>query len=192
MTVIIDIYGEPCAGKSTLAAGLFYTMKRHYISVELVTEFAKDLVYEESDMDQMQIYKEQFRRVKRLTGKVDYIISDSPLMLGAYYSQKVNEIEVRDAIIARIEELNVSHINYFLKRNHPYDKSGRHQNEDQALEIRHELVKFLNNHRIGYKDVVAADELPGYIYYDLFVDGGIDNVLADKVLQETRTPLINC
>lgn len=48
-TMIINIYGGPGIGKSTIAAGLFNLMNVTYegfTSVELVTEYAKDLIWE--------------------------------------------------------------------------------------------------------------------------------------------------
>ena len=48
MTRVINLLGAPGAGKSTAAAGLFYRMKKEFLSVELVTEYAKDLIYPES------------------------------------------------------------------------------------------------------------------------------------------------
>ena len=43
-TIIINLIGAPCAGKSTLAALVFSKLKMNNISCEIVTEFAKDLV----------------------------------------------------------------------------------------------------------------------------------------------------
>lgn len=47
-TIIVNIYGSPSAGKSTTAAGVFYELKRNGIRCELVTEYAKSKVWEES------------------------------------------------------------------------------------------------------------------------------------------------
>ena len=44
-TKIINIFGNPGSGKSTIAAYLFTELKSRNIEVELVTETAKDLVY---------------------------------------------------------------------------------------------------------------------------------------------------
>lgn len=44
--LVINIFGGPGVGKSTVAAGLFYRLKCLHYSVELVEEFAKYLVYQ--------------------------------------------------------------------------------------------------------------------------------------------------
>lgn len=46
MMKVINLFGGPGSGKSTLAAGLFERMKIQGLSVELVTEYAKDMVWE--------------------------------------------------------------------------------------------------------------------------------------------------
>jgi predicted ATPase len=56
---VINLYGGPGTGKSTTAAALFALMKREGYNVELVTEFAKDLVWTERNKelgDQIYIF----------------------------------------------------------------------------------------------------------------------------------------
>lgn len=82
MTKVINLFAGPGAGKSTTAAALFVLMKTEGYKVELVTEYAKELVYAE-DWEtlnwQPAVTKEQDARQRRLVGKVDWIITDSPL-----------------------------------------------------------------------------------------------------------------
>lgn len=47
MTMYVNLFGGPGAGKSTTAASLFAEMKKLGKNVELVTEVAKDFVWEE-------------------------------------------------------------------------------------------------------------------------------------------------
>ena len=46
--LVVNLFGAPGAGKSTGAAYIFSKLKMSGINVELVTEFAKDKVWEES------------------------------------------------------------------------------------------------------------------------------------------------
>lgn len=46
MAIVINLFGAPGAGKSTLAADIFSKLKRRQVKCELITEFAKDCVYE--------------------------------------------------------------------------------------------------------------------------------------------------
>lgn len=43
---VINLFGGPSAGKSTLAAGVFYNLKCMGINCELITEYPKDKVWE--------------------------------------------------------------------------------------------------------------------------------------------------
>ena len=89
---VINLYGGPGSGKSTTAAGLYYRMKMAHHNVELVTEYAKDLVYAdrlEGMLDQQEyIFAKQNNRLHRLRNKTDWVVTDSPILLSTVY---VNE-----------------------------------------------------------------------------------------------------
>src|SRR5437879_3750008 len=88
MTYVINLIGGPGSGKSTTAAGLFFAMKIMGVRCELVTEYAKELVYDENWADlkrQLHVLSEQERRKRRLVDKVSFIITDSPLLTSAAY-----------------------------------------------------------------------------------------------------------
>ena len=87
-TKIINFFGGPGVGKSTTATGLFSWMKQQGYSVEYVSEFAKELSWEGSTSqleNQAHVFAEQFRRQWRLIDQVDYVITDSPLLLSSVY-----------------------------------------------------------------------------------------------------------
>ena len=87
---VINLAGQPSAGKSTTAAGLFYLMKHAGLNVELIDEYAKQMTWEKrfgTIADQLYILAKQNSKLERLRGQVDYVISDSPLFLGRIYNQ---------------------------------------------------------------------------------------------------------
>ena len=45
---VINLVGGPGSGKSTAMAGVFYNLKRLGVNCEMVTEYVKDKVWEES------------------------------------------------------------------------------------------------------------------------------------------------
>ena len=64
--IVVNLLGAPCAGKSTLAALVFSKLKMLGVSCEIVTEFAKDLVWDNSLNslnNQLYVFSEQFYRV---------------------------------------------------------------------------------------------------------------------------------
>lgn len=125
---VINFFGAPCVGKSTLAAGLFYRMKKEGYNVELVTEFAKDLIWEnslETLSDHLYLLANQNRRIERLKGKVNYVITDSPLLLVAYYAKLYDTKS--DIVVKLARELHYlyDNINCFIKIKHSFNSIGR-------------------------------------------------------------------
>jgi predicted ATPase len=137
MTLVINLIGGPGAGKSTTAAGLFFLMKIAGLKVELVTEYAKELSYDENWSDlkkQLHVLAEQERRQRRLVGKVDYIITDSPLLIGmAYTTDPRDDYPVAQSAQSLFASYN--NVNFVIKRVKPYAGYGRNQNEDEAKSL---------------------------------------------------------
>ena len=166
---IINIYGGPCIGKSTIAAGLFYHMKKEGYDVELVTEYAKDLVYEDRNNilagDQIYIFAKQHRRILRLKDKVEYIITDSPILLSLVYVELMKVTYDKNIFSDLV--LNVynqyPNINILLTRNpdHVYKNNGRQQNEVESVSIDLVIKNILKN---NYIDVPVDEETINSIY----------------------------
>lgn len=45
-TIVINLIGDPGSGKSTIASGIFYNLKKNGIDCEMALEFAKDKVWD--------------------------------------------------------------------------------------------------------------------------------------------------
>ena len=150
MTLYVNIFGGPGTGKSTTAASLFVEMKRLALKVELVTEVAKDFVWEDRMTTlsiQPYITIKQFRNLIRLKDKVDYVITDAPILMGCVYSDMFTPhlpVSYKQFIIdLHNQELNPS-INIQLQRSFKYDTTGRYQTEDQAKEIDSRIANVLS------------------------------------------------
>ena len=159
--LVVNVFGGPGVGKSTVAAGLFYRLKQDRRLAELVTEYAKDLTWENRDMalqNQPSLLGEQHARLWRLRDKVDLVVTDSPLLLSVFYNQG------RWAYLpALAEELHRSFdsINYFLLRDEKrkYDPRGRNQaTVEEAAKIDVALREILRIRMIPVTEVPALDE----------------------------------
>ena len=156
-TKVINMVGGPGAGKSSTAAGLFFLMKCAGIRCELVTEFAKELTYDENWVDlkrQLYVLAEQERRQRRLADKVDFIITDCPLLLSiAYVSDPRDHYAVEHS--AKNLWAHYNNINFALVRAKPYMRYGRSQTEQEARAIDHKLISEV------FKDEVIEAFVPG-------------------------------
>tara|TARA_R100001530_G_scaffold93239_1_gene64718 strand:- start:3071 stop:3586 length:516 start_codon:yes stop_codon:yes gene_type:complete len=141
---VINLFGGPGCGKSTAAAGLFHLMKSKHMSVELVNEFAKEVVWEnnlDALKDQLYLFANQNRKLERLKGKVEYAITDSPLLLTLVYMPKGYPESFREFV----EDIYYSYnnINVFINRVKSYVKTGRVETEEQAKAIDERIKKLL-------------------------------------------------
>ena len=129
---VINLFGGPGTGKSTTAAALFALMKREGYNVELVTEFAKDLVWTERNKelnDEVYIFGKMYHKLWRLRDKVDYVIIDSPLPTCLYYdNERIDNF--RDFVLSAFHTFK--NTNFLLKRNFKYQEEGRVQTEEEA------------------------------------------------------------
>ena len=154
-TLVVNLYGGPGTGKSTTAAATFAYLSLRGKSVELSTEYSKDVVGESGDYlqaDQIFMFAEQNRKLVRLYGKVDAVVTDSPLYLSYYYTQNEHILGLIQQEMKRADHLHV-----FLVRKMAYDTESRRQTEAEALDIDTGLRQMLDDEGILYH-VVDADE----------------------------------
>lgn len=156
---VINLFTGPGSGKSTIMAGLFYELKRRGYCCEMTPEYAKDKVYGENwkDMDnQFYIGAKQYHKLFRLQGKVDYAISDSPLLLSIYYDRTGN-MNFRGLMVDLFKQFD--NINFFIERDKdiPYEESGRLQTLEESIEIDKNIRHILVSSSIPFISVPSKD-----------------------------------
>ena len=161
-TLVVNLFGGPGTGKSTTAAGLFYLMKLKGINCELVRDFAKDLVWAERFAElsnQPYIFGEQVNRVKILVGKVEVVVTDSPILLSAVYNLgNDNPHAFNQGVIDTYNTFN--NLNVFLVRTKAYSPIGRRQSEESARGVDEKIHRFLLDNRQDHYRIVADNEAP--------------------------------
>lgn len=157
-TKIINLVGGPCCGKSTTAAGLFAAMKlKTDQKVEIVTEVIKDYVYDENKgamHDQILITAQQNHRLRRLDGKVDFIISDASLLNAVIYNEFYKDSNNLSTQLS-IDLYNEYDDNlvFLLPRKPQYDQYGRTQSLEEAKELDRLFVNKLTDLDVDYFDM---------------------------------------
>ena len=163
-TIIVNLFGAPGAGKSTGAAYIFSKIKMAGVNAELVTEFAKDKVWEESKEvfnNQIYIFGKQSFKISRVMNKVDVIITDSPIILSSFYNSDETIQEELDALVMKTFN-SYNNMNYFIKRVKPYQEKGRFQTEEESDQIADEVSTLLDEKEVDYE--VIAGDTEGYDY----------------------------
>lgn len=159
---VINLFGQPSAGKSTTAAGLFHLMKLKGFNCELVTEYAKDMVWKDlpahSFEDQLYITAKQNSRLHRLKGKVDYVITDSPLLLGEVYIPE----NYFKTYLPLLKELfnDYDNMNFFIKRVKGYNPIGRNQTEEESDAIGCGIKELLDTNSLKYVEIDGDSSAP--------------------------------
>lgn len=158
---VINLFGGPNTGKSTTASGLFYLMKVLGLNVELVTEYAKDMTWENRHnilSDQLYILAKQNRRLERLRDKVDYVVTDSPVILGLNYTPEDYYSNFKPLVFDVWNTYN--NYNFYLRNNGDltYNEAGRNQDKHQAKELDEKIHKFLRDNNVEFTEqMIDAD-----------------------------------
>lgn len=173
---IIALYGGPGCGKSTTCAGLFYKLKLIGYECEMNREYIKDLIYDDitpKHGDQSYFFAKMSRKERiYMASNLDFIITDSPLILTHFYGLRYDKFEQlfntslsmlkNHHSICKENGYKVDH--FLLKRVKPYSALGRLQTEEEAKQIDFEIEKMLKDFGIKYTEVDGDD-------------GAVDNII---------------
>lgn len=142
-TIVVNLFGTPGAGKSALAANIFANLKKHNINCELVREYVKIWAYQDKQvtpLDQVYLLGKQTQSEAMLYGKVDVIVTDSPILLvGAYQHLFFDGNYIQNTAMEIMKEAktkyNVEYKNFLLPMRNEVKQEGRFHNEDQIKMI---------------------------------------------------------
>jgi ABC-type oligopeptide transport system ATPase subunit len=176
---VINLYGGPGSGKSTTAAGLFSLMKIEGQRVELVTEFARDEINSGNAhrlQNQDWIFAHQHHRIERLKDNgLDYVITDSPLLLMLVYAENVwidkPYLNSFKQFVYDVDQTYTSY-NFFMQRadqseSELEDDLGRIHTLEQSKKIDNQILTMLKYHNIIYKQFVVGLDTIEKIYSDI-------------------------
>lgn len=161
-TLIVNFYAGAGAGKTTCAWLVAGELKKRNIVTEYVSEYAKELAWDGrrdlldgSFKNQLEILNKQNSRIQRLVGKVDVIVTDSPILLGYMYAK---ERKGELLSIAKGHYDSNSNFNLFIKRGEHYEQEGRVHTLKESIEVDNNTLKFLKDNNI-YHGIYTHDTL---------------------------------
>jgi hypothetical protein len=146
MTKIINLFGGPGIGKSSIASGLTYKLKKKHITCDNPYEFPKLLAWDDNHSairDQLYVLANQHRGIVKSYGKVDYIILDSPILLSLTYRNYYKSNEYPATLYGKtfdnlvLETFNqYENINILLERGEGnHNEKERYQSLDESKEL---------------------------------------------------------
>lgn len=174
-TKVINFIAAPSTGKSLMSALVYAELKMMHKSTEIIPEYAKWLVYTkdfDTLNDQWKLSTEQYKKVKILEGKVEYIVGDSGLLTGLYYNRKYtsnhsDKRKTASMIMDRNNEFNNIYIYLRRNDNFPYENNGRVHSEEESRIIEQELLDMLHELNINFKsftsDRIHVKDIVDYI-----------------------------
>ena len=157
-TLVINLIGGPCSGKSTVAAELFARLKKMSIKTELVSEYIKDRIYEENKTmpnNQIAIFGMEHYNISNKLGKVEVIVHDGSFINNILYKKEDNQ-EFDNLIVSEYHKFN--NLDFFIKRgNIEFEDYGRIHNYEQSLELDEKIKQLYNNCGADFIEVESRD-----------------------------------
>jgi deoxyadenosine/deoxycytidine kinase len=169
MTKIVNLFGGPGIGKSSIASGITYKLKKRHVSCDNPYEFPKLLAWDDNKSaikDQLYVLANQHRGITKSYGKVDYIIVDSPILLSVVYKDYYQDNEYPSNLYQEsfdnfIVELfkQYDSINILLKRTDGlHNNRERYQSLDESKGLDVKIESILNKWDIPYLEVEVGDD----------------------------------
>lgn len=163
MSKLINLFGGPGIGKSSIAAGIFYKLKKKHISCNNPYEFPKTLAWDNNIpaiKDQLYVFANQHRGIAQSYGKVDYIIIDSPILFSkiyhSYYTSGYPAEFYGESFHNMILDLHnkYDNINILLERAEGvHNEEERFQDYEESIAIDDFCKKILDDNDIPYHTV---------------------------------------
>jgi len=153
-TIVINAFGGAGAGKTVACMDICQQLKKQGYNAEYVSEYCKDLVYENSDMlsgtakNQFKILQEQMRRVDRLIGQVDFVVTDSPILLNSIYNKELTP-EYEEMVTSLFNQYD--NFTFVVERDKThFQTEGRIHTLEESIEKDNEIKNMLHDKDIYF------------------------------------------
>ena len=168
MSKIVNIFGGPGIGKSSIASGITYKLKKSHISCDNPYEFPKLLAWDDNHsaiQDQLYVLANQHRGIVKSYGKVDYIVLDSPILLSLTYRSYYKNNDYPASLYGEsfdkmlLDVFNkYDNINIVLKRTDGvHNNDERYQNLEESIDLDKSIENSLIKNNIPYHLVKVGE-----------------------------------
>ena len=103
---------------------------------------------------QLYVTGKQCLKIARLIGKVDVIVTDSPIAIGAMYT---DEQPYKDVCIYEAKKYKRT-FNVFIKRHKVYNPNGRNQTEEEARQIDEKIINMFTENNMPYMTIAGTEK----------------------------------
>ena len=119
--LLINFFGCPHSGKTTIMSGVYTLLKLHDIKCEMANDYPKEIMFEHrlSLLDkQYYIFSKQLKRIEDIYALTDIVLTDSPVLINLIYNKEKNENKTLYPLV--IEAHNrFNNVNFFIQRTRP-------------------------------------------------------------------------
>lgn len=168
--LVVNLLGEPGAGKSVTAAGVFYELSINNFRAEVIPEVAKGYAWETPKdpatgralshpifTQQIFLLGEQNRVLKRVEGQREIAIMECPLIMGAIYKPDDYFEHFVPLVLEQFHYYR--NVNILLERTHAFDPEGRVHDESESSGVRSKLKDFLQQYNIPYVSMKTHENI---------------------------------
>lgn len=157
--LVVNLFGGPGSGKSTIAARIFSELKRRGVEAACPEEHAKMAIWSGQPWlldEQVIMAGKTWETLTNLRDKVRVIIVDSPILLCSVYAGDKEPLPFHDLVMDL--HRRTPRVNLMVKRHRDieYDPSNRREDEKQARGLDERILGVL----------LAAEEAPFSISRD--------------------------
>lgn len=179
ITTVVNLFGGPGCGKSTLAAGIVHELKvAGFEAIFVHEEYKAAAMTKErpTTAEEIQIVTRQIENELRFYGLAEYVVTDSPLELNAFYSDRLRFGPTAyygpwRQLIRKVREENTIFLhNFLVTRSVKFDDRGRYETESEVQLVDQDLEAYLES--AWSYDVEKIGLCPG---------------IASQMIQQART-----
>jgi len=176
-TVVINGFGGPGAGKTTACFDIISELKKRGYVADYVPEYATELVWDNNlamlngtEKNQTLLFEEQKHRIDRLIGKVDFVVTDSPLLLNITY---IKELTKEFEQMVRNAYSQYNNFNFFIERDDSnFTEKGRIHNLEESKIKDKEILNMLSSYDL---------------YYGTYTHDTVDKIIDNAIHTYNRT-----